>query len=445
VRRATQTTLLTCVLALLIASSLATVAFAEPLIPSEEVTTTLTLTGPGVVTAHETATIVATLEDTAGAPVPGQNVTILRLTSSKETTIASGLTDSDGRFSATIKPTSRVVLQARFDGAVGYVASKSARITVDPQVALSLPWTHQDFAYPGEWLPARGTLWPAHSKKSTSTRIVCERRENGKWVEKKTYKTTIVNKSGKSRYVGKFRLPNSGTWRIRIRHDDEAHAKTLSEVQRVTVTNWRARYAGKRVRGLKPPSNMVAITIDDGPNGRTLDICKIFERYGAQGTFFFTRQLLKAGYMGQAKAVYDRGHEVANHTARHDMLTGTYAFDYRSVASTKSTIRDAIGFDPIWVRPMGGGINETGDRAIKNSGQLCALWSIDSYDSHAQYTAPSKLYHNVVDHVRPGDVILLHQTHPESIQALPSICRTLKARGYKMVTLSKLASVSRTR
>ncbi len=59
------------------------------------------------------------------------------------------------------------------------------------------------------------------------------------------------------------------------------------------------------------------------------------------------------------------------------------------------------------------------------------------------YTAPDKLYHNVVDHVRAGDVILLHQTHPESIRALPRSARSLKARGYKMVTLSKLASVSR--
>jgi peptidoglycan-N-acetylglucosamine deacetylase len=228
-------------------------------------------------------------------------------------------------------------------------------------------------------------------------------------------------------------------------HEDSQHARTWGPAQRIEVTNWPRRYSGERLHGYKAPSKMVAITIDDGPNSRTLEICSILEKYGARGTFFFTKKLLDRGHLGQAKKVYNRGHEIANHTANHDMLTRSYAFDYKSVATTRDTIRKAIGFSPRWVRPMGGGIDSTGVRAINDSGQLCAIWSLDSLDSHARYTPPNTIYHNVVDHTRSGDVILIHQTHPESIKALPHILLTLKARGYQLVTLSKLAAVSRQR
>ncbi len=433
------------VCALVLASAgFATAAFAEPPI-SEPATTTLALAAPAVIAAHESTTVVATLEQTAGVPVAGRAVVILRSTSTTETTLAAGFTDSDGHFSAVVQPTSRLVVRATFAGDIEYLASESATAAITPKVALSKPWTHDEFASPGQWLPARGTLWPKHSKTSTSTRIVCERKEDGKWVVKRTFPTKITNKNGKSYYAGKFRIPSTGSWRVRVRHDDVSHARSYSKSRYVTVTNWRKRYVGKRVHGLKPPRKMVAITIDDGPNARSLAICSILEKYDAKGTFFFVRRLMRSGYLGQTKKIYDRGHEVENHTARHDMLMGPYADNYASIASTKATIHGATGYDSIWVRPMGGGINATGDRAIRNAGQLCAIWSVDSYDSHAQYTAPDKLYHNVVDHVRSGDVILIHQTHPETVKALPRICATLKARGYKMVTLSKMASVSRMR
>jgi peptidoglycan/xylan/chitin deacetylase (PgdA/CDA1 family) len=110
-----------------------------------------------------------------------------------------------------------------------------------------------------------------------------------------------------------------------------------------------------------------------------------------------------------------------------------------------TAIRKATGFSPTWVRAMGGGIDSTGMKAVIKTGQLYCNWSVDSYDSHRRYTPPNVLYHNVVDHVRPGDVILVHQTHRETIEVLPRICKELRRRGYKMVTLSELAAASRPR
>ncbi|NTU70397.1 MAG: polysaccharide deacetylase family protein [Coriobacteriia bacterium] len=437
-------TLLVVSSSLLVALPLA--AHAEPVIDPTPASTVTSLSAPVTIAARETTTVAISVVDTDGAAVPDAPVSLVRFTTTGEIVLATGTTNASGHFSANVAPKSTIRIKARFAGTAALAASESDTQTVMPRVELGKPWTHDAFAYPEQWLPARGTLWPTHASSSTATKILCERLENGVWVLHRTYPTTIVNSKGASRYKGKFRVPASGTWRIRVRHEDEGHARSYSISQRLKVTRWRDRYVGKRVHGYKAPSKMVAITIDDGPNTRTPEICRILEKYGAKGTFFFTNQLLRRGsYMTQARLSYDRGHEIANHTAKHDMLNGPYAFDYKSVGVTKTTIREATGFSPIWVRPMGGGINSVGDRAIKNSGQLCAIWSLDSYDSHARYTPPTKLYRNVVDHVRSGDVILIHQTHAESVEALPRICATLKARGYKMVTLSELASVSRAR
>lgn len=413
----------------------------EPTLPPAPVQTRLELEAPATCAAKATVTVSVRLLDSSGEPIEGSRVLVQRLGTSVSV-LGAGLTDASGRFSVTIAPRWRAKLRAHFAGDAEYAASTSPVAVVMPKVLLSKPWTHDTIAYPGQRLPARGTLWPEHSSQSVATTMRCERYEDGTWVLKVRYRATIVNSSSGSRYRAVIKFPSAGRWRVRAEHRDASHAKTLGPSTYVRVTDWRRRYVGRKIGGFTNTQKMVAITIDDGPNHRTLDFCRVLERYGAKGTFFFTRRLLLNGYLGQARKVYDRGHEVANHTANHKMLLGSYSRSYYEANAPISVIRRATGFDPIWIRAMGGGIDTTGMRAVANTGQLYCNWSVDSYDSHRSYTPPSTLYRNVVGRVRPGDVILIHQTHAESLQALPSICAELKRRGYKMVTLSELAARS---
>jgi len=429
------------VFALLVAVTSAT-SFAAPARASVPETTTVTISAPRTCAPRATVTVVVTLHSALGAPVAGARVTLTRLKPSSETTVVSAITDSLGRISATISPKARVVLRARFVGTAAYAAAVSRRIAITPRVALTKPWTHNSTAYPGQWLPARGTLWPTHSKDSRSTKLYCDRLENGAWITRRiiTLKTHVSGSL--SKYAAKFRLPSAGTWRVRTVHDDLHHARTSSASQIIRVKEWRTQYVGRKLGGFVTSKKMVAITIDDGPNSRTLTVCDILERYGGRCTFFFTDQLLR-GYMNQARTAYNRGFELANHTAHHEPLTHSYSADVAEATPARNRIFKATGFMPIWIRAMGGGIDKTGMRAVVDTGQLYINWSIDSYDSHAQYTSPDTLYHNVIGSVHKGSVILLHQTHPESIKALPRICAWLKAHGYKMVTVSELAFYSK--
>lgn len=408
------------------------------------VVTRLSVDAPTTCDTRASVVVRVTLEYEDGLALAGQPLRI-ELRQSGVTTMRTASTDTSGNARITVKPTARMRILVTFAGTDELEPATSEAVSILPRVAFSAPWTHAKYAYPGQRLPARGTLWPKHSAKSTSTTLVCERYENGKWVVRARYKARIVNTKTRSRYEGVVRFPSSGTWRVRARHADSGHATTRGPVTKVRVSNWRKRYRNVALRGFKTKEKLVAITIDDGPNHRTSQVCDILESYGGRGTFFFTDHLMKRGYERQVRRTYNRGHEIANHTANHKMLIGAYSSSYYQVAAPKRTIKHYTGFAPTWVRAMGGGYDATGLQAVRNTDQLYANWSIDSYDSHRQYTPPDVLYRNVMRNVTPGSVILIHQTHPETIEALPRICRALKRKGYTMVTMSELAARSRPR
>ena len=412
--------------------------------PPGPAATRLAVKLPSTCDARATITAIATLTDEKGMPVAGKTVTILQLKPTTAT-LGRGTTDASGRFSAKLSPRTATAVQAVFAGDARHVASKSAIRTVKPRVLLGRPWTHTTIAYPGQRLPARGKLWPKHGSASTATSIRCERYENGKWVYKVRYKAKTITTSSGSKYSAVIKLPKTGTWRVAAEHSDSGHAKTIGPYTKIKVKDWRKRYVGYKNRGFKTDKKMVAITIDDGPGRRTLAFARVLESYGGKGTVFFTRQLIWRNHKDTLRKVYNRGHEVANHTVSHKMLIGSYSRSYYQAYKPMATIRSATGFDPIWIRAMGGGVDSTGMKAVVATGQLYCNWSIDSYDSHRRYTAPSVLYRNVIRGVRPGAVILIHETHPETLEALPRICKELNRRGYKMVTLSELAAQSRRR
>lgn len=216
--------------------------------------------------------------------------------------------------------------------------------------------------------------------------------------------------------------------------------------------SWMAKYEGKIVDGFKPEPGYkaIALTFDDGPNWETKYVISTLKRYGGAGTFFDTgRNLSKPEYgAAQAKLVWDAGFEVGNHT-QHHTINGTsslwhrsYATDLAEIKGPDKYVKAGTGRNTVWVRPMGGEIDATGVKAAADTGHLVIDWTIDSNDSHGGPRTPDYIYNEVVSNARSGAVVLLHVTHPESMKALPRICKTLTQEGYKLVTVSDLAQHS---
>ncbi len=178
---------------------------------------------------------------------------------------------------------------------------------------------------------------------------------------------------------------------------------------------------------------MVALTFDDGPDPKTtpqaLDILK---KYGTKATFFMVGQNI-AGNEAIVKRVHNEGHQIGIHTWDHPVLTKLpLESAKKEILDTQTAINNVIGIKPMITRPPYGAINTT----IQNSvDQSFIMWNVDSLDWKTRNT---KAIMQEIAKTQPGSIILMHDIHQTSIDALPSVLEYLKSNGYTLVTVDEL-------
>jgi peptidoglycan/xylan/chitin deacetylase (PgdA/CDA1 family) len=69
--------------------------------------------------------------------------------------------------------------------------------------------------------------------------------------------------------------------------------------------------------------------------------------------------------------------------------------------------------------------------------QPLVLWSVYPDDT-IPAPPPHTIARRVLARVRPGSIILLHETDPKTVAAVPEIIAGLRSRGYTPVMLSTL-------
>lgn len=184
----------------------------------------------------------------------------------------------------------------------------------------------------------------------------------------------------------------------------------------------------------KEGQKLVALTFDDGPDPVTTpQVLDILAKYQAKGTFFMMGSKV-VGHEALVKKVSAAGHDVENHSWDHpDLTTLTVDQIQTQINTTNQAIEKACGKRPVYLRPPYGATNDVVRRA---SGLKEMLWTVDTRDWENRNTAA--IMANVKQQLQPGGVVLMHDIHQTSVDALPSIMEYLKAEGYKCVTLSEL-------
>ncbi len=131
---------------------------------------------------------------------------------------------------------------------------------------------------------------------------------------------------------------------------------------------------------------------------------------------------------------------IGNHTWNHKDLTKLSARDARNELDDQSDAVQRAGIPrPRLFRPPYGAYNDRTLRIAQRRGMLTVLWTIDSNDYEA--TDPKLLADSVLQQVKPGAIILMHDGGGDrtvTSRALPRIVRGLKERGYSMVTVPEL-------
>jgi peptidoglycan-N-acetylglucosamine deacetylase len=176
----------------------------------------------------------------------------------------------------------------------------------------------------------------------------------------------------------------------------------------------------------------VYLTFDDGPSPRyTAQILKILQTYGVRATFFEVGQNV-ARYPYLTRRADQLGHSVQNHTWSHPDLRYVSWTTFRyQVLTTDRYIRAQTGYTSRCLRPPYGATNSVVSRRAAALDKRIVLWSVDPRD----WSRPgaSVITRRVLANVRSGSVILLHDgggDRSQTVAALPTILRTLKARGY---------------
>jgi hypothetical protein len=116
-------------------------------------------------------------------------------------------------YSLDVQPTRTTSYRLVFEGDAMHASATSGSVSVAPKVKLGKPVAPSSVKK-GAKFKAYGSLKPKANAGSHTVKIKCYLKKSGKWVLKKTVKTTNKDYKSYSRYSAKFSLPAKGSWKL---------------------------------------------------------------------------------------------------------------------------------------------------------------------------------------------------------------------------------------
>ena len=183
-------------------------------------------------------------------------------------------------------------------------------------------------------------------------------------------------------------------------------------------------------------NKVIALTFDDGPGPYTAHLLDILDQYGAKATFFLIGSKV-SGQSSVVRSIQARGHQLGNHSWSHPELPKLSVDQIAGeIDRTNEAIRQATGVKPSILRPPYGAVNGVVLEQLRLRNMSSILWSVDTRDwadRNSQIVCS-----RAVAGARPGAVILMHDIHQTSVNAVPCILSSLKQQGYSFVTIQRL-------
>ena len=181
----------------------------------------------------------------------------------------------------------------------------------------------------------------------------------------------------------------------------------------------------------------VALTFDDGPGPYTDRLLQILKDNDAKATFFLIGNKVAANPAG-AKRIADAGMEIGNHTWEHPNMT---TIPTEAVAGQFSRANDAItaatGRTPTLYRPAGGLSDDVVRQTAGRMGLAEILWDVIPFDWINDSNTAATRY-MLMTQIKPGSVVLFHDTYSSTVDLVYQFIPVLKANGYRLVTVSEL-------
>jgi peptidoglycan/xylan/chitin deacetylase (PgdA/CDA1 family) len=186
----------------------------------------------------------------------------------------------------------------------------------------------------------------------------------------------------------------------------------------------------------------IALTFDDGPNPTlTPKLLDLLATRHLKATFFVIGQNA-ADHPEILKRAIREGHEIGNHSWSHPNL-GKMSDEAvrRELQKTEDAIVAAIGKKPTLMRPPYGSITARQKKWIHEEfGYRIILWDVDPLDW--KRPGPSVVTARILKETKAGSIVLSHDIHPPTIEAMPATFDQLMKKGFKSVTVTELLGMA---
>ena len=184
----------------------------------------------------------------------------------------------------------------------------------------------------------------------------------------------------------------------------------------------------------KKNRKVVALTFDDGPNPATTpQALETLAKYGVKATFFVLGKNV-SGNEDLVKRIKSEGHVVGNHSWSHPILSQLSLDEAKKqITDTEDVLTKVLGSSSKLMRPPYGAITDD----IRNSLDLSfIMWDVDSLDWKSKNEAAilTEIQHQVAN----GSIVLMHDIHSPTVNALPKVIEYLKNQGYTFVTIPEM-------
>jgi peptidoglycan/xylan/chitin deacetylase (PgdA/CDA1 family) len=192
------------------------------------------------------------------------------------------------------------------------------------------------------------------------------------------------------------------------------------------------------ITSISTPSPVCAMTFDDGPHPtHTPRLLDMLRERGLRATFYLIGNRV-VQYPDIARRIAEEGHEIGNHSWSHPFLNRlSDGAVMREIDQTTNAIFQVTGRPPVTFRPPYGAFSRRQRTTLHAARTLpTILWSVDPQDWRRP--GSNVVARRILDNTRQGGIILSHDIHRGTIDAMPQTLDGLTARGLNFVTVSQI-------
>jgi len=185
----------------------------------------------------------------------------------------------------------------------------------------------------------------------------------------------------------------------------------------------------------------IAITFDDGPDSEiTPQVLDLLQKHNVKASFFCIGNHIE-GNEELLERMNAEGHLLGNHSYSHAPLFDLYrtARMTEDLQMTAEKIKRVTGKRVKLFRPPYGVTNPMVKRAVKALNYTVVGWNVRSLDAVA--TDPAKVMKRLRRLLKPGAIILFHDSKQIIVPILTEFLVYVEQEGYHIVPLDNLTGI----